>query len=134
MGRAGEAGRGEGDPLQSPRPPERTRSSGAGPVNRCHEQATHNNNIDGKRFVWYRGAVRFPPIVDVSEWSLQNFIYRAKRLSARLSGRASLVWWGGAGEEEAPPPVPRHRTDTKYNTSVSDSNHIRLPEKRTKVR
>ena len=61
-----------------------------------------------------------------------NFMYRAKRLSCRLSERAS-VFWSGAGDD-APPPVPRHRTDpTKYDTVVSDRNHVRLLDKRSRA-
>jgi hypothetical protein len=42
-----------------------------------------------------------------------------------------VLWGGGWGggstlPEEAPPPVPRHRTQhSKYNQSTSDANHIR---------
>ena len=55
-----------------------------------------------------------------------NFLRRAKRLSCRLSERASVLWpsvGAGAGSEDAPPPIPRHRTDpSKYDTCVSDRN------------
>jgi len=93
-------GRGEEDPLQNPRPPEKLKS----PTlvnNRCHEQ---------------------------------NLMLRAKRWSCRLSERASVIWggWGSQSDDEPPPPVPRHRTDSKYNASTSDRNHVRLLDKRTK--
>jgi len=95
-------GRGEEDPLQNPRPPEKLKS----PTlvnNRCHEQ---------------------------------NLMLRAKRWSCRLSERASVIWggWGSqtGSDDEPPPPVPRHRTDSKYNASTSDRNHVRLLDKRTK--
>ena len=64
----------------------------------------------------------------------QNLMIRAKRWSYRLSERASVLW-GGLGsqtDDEPPPPVPRHRTESKYNASTSDRNHIRLLDKRTK--
>lgn len=95
-------GRGEEDPLQNPRPPEKLKSP---PLvnNRCHEQ---------------------------------NLMLRAKRWSCRLSERASVIWggWGSqtGSDDEPPPPVPRHRTDSKYNASTSDRNHVRLLDKRTK--
>ena len=67
-------------------------------------------------------------------------MYRAKRLSCRLSERASVLWGGGGGcspgeDDEPPPPVPRHRTDpaAKYDTVVSDGNHVRLLDKRTRA-
>ena len=64
-------------------------------------------------------------------------MYRAKRLSCRLSERASVLWGGGGGcEDEPPPPVPRHRTEhgnSKYDTVVSDGNHVRLLDKRTRA-
>eukprot|EP00092_Neocalanus_flemingeri_P004593 GFUD01004944.1.p1 GENE.GFUD01004944.1~~GFUD01004944.1.p1 ORF type:complete len:756 (+),score=168.58 GFUD01004944.1:860-3127(+) len=96
-------GRGEEDPLQNPRPPEKLKSPSL-VNNRCHEQ---------------------------------NLMLRAKRWSCRLSERASVIWggWGsqsGTSEDEPPPPVPRHRTDSKYNASFSDRNHVRLLDKRTK--
>ena len=94
-------GRGEEDPLQNPRPPERVKSV---VQNRVHEN---------------------------------NLMYRAKRLSCRLSERASVLWGGGGGcEDEPPPPVPRHRTEhgnSKYDTVVSDGNHVRLLDKRTRA-
>ena len=97
-------GRGEEDPLQNPRPPEKLKSP-ALVNNRCHEQ---------------------------------NLMLRAKRWSCRLSERASVIWggWGSQtgsqSDDEPPPPVPRHRTDSKYNASTSDRNHVRLLDKRTK--
>lgn len=95
-------GRGEEDPLQNPRPPEKLKSP-ALVNNRCHEQ---------------------------------NLMLRAKRWSCRLSERASVIWggWGSqtGSDDEPPPPVPRHRTDSKYNASTSDRNHVRLLDKRTK--
>jgi len=96
-------GRGEEDPLQNPRPPEKLKSPSL-VNNRCHEQ---------------------------------NLMLRAKRWSCRLSERASVIWggWGsqsGTSDDEPPPPVPRHRTDSKYNASTSDRNHVRLLDKRTK--
>ena len=89
----GGGGRGEEDPLQGPRPPERLRSS-----------------------------------------QEQNLMWRAKRLSCRLSQRASVLWGGWGGEEDSPPPpVPRHRTEpSKYEVVVSDRNHVRLLDKRTR--
>jgi len=93
-------GRGEEDPLQNPRPPEKLKSPSL-VNNRCHEQ---------------------------------NLMLRAKRWSCRLSERASVIWggWGSQSDDEPPPPVPRHRTDSKYNASTSDRNHVRLLDKRTK--
>ena len=67
-----------------------------------------------------------------------NLMMQAKRLSCRLSERASLLWGGGGGhvpdQDDPPPPVPRHRTDpvTKYDTVVSDRNHERLLNKKTR--
>ena len=55
-------------------------------------------------------------------------------MSCRLSERASVLWggWGGQ-EDDPPPPVPRHRTDpSKYDVVVSDRNHVRLLDKRTR--
>ena len=59
---------------------------------------------------------------------------RAKRLSCRLSERASVLWGGWAGQEDdPPPPVPRHRTEpSKYEVVVSDRNHVRLLHTRTR--
>ena len=65
----------------------------------------------------------------------RNIMRRAKRLSCRLSERASVLWTGGWGgqEDDTPPPVPRHRTDpSKYDVVVSDRNHVRLLEARTR--
>ena len=64
----------------------------------------------------------------------QNLMCRAKRWSCRLSERASVLWggWGSQMDDEPPPPVPRHRTESKYNASTSDRNHVRLLDKRTK--
>ena len=64
----------------------------------------------------------------------RSFVRRAKRLSCRLSEGASVLWggWGGQ-EDDTPPPVPRHRTDSsKYDVVVSDRNHVRLLDKRTR--
>ena len=59
---------------------------------------------------------------------------RAKRLSCRLSERASVLWGGWPGQEDdPPPPVPRHRTEpSKYEVVVSDRNHVRLLNTRTR--
>ena len=57
-----------------------------------------------------------------------GLMMRAKRLSCRLSERASVLWSGS--EPDQPPPVPRHRTE-KYDTVVSDNNHRRLLDRRT---
>ena len=91
---AGGGGQGEEDPLQGPRPPERSRAS----------------------------------------QEPNNLMWRAKRLSCRLSERASVLWGGWPGQEDdPPPPVPRHRTDpSKYEVVVSDRNHVRLLDKRTR--
>ena len=65
----------------------------------------------------------------------RSIMRRAKRLSCRLSERASVLWTGGWGgqEDDTPPPVPRHRTDpSKYDVVVSDRNHVRLLEARTR--
>ena len=58
-----------------------------------------------------------------------GLMMRAKRLSCRLSERASVLW-SGSEPDQPPPPVPRHRTE-KYDTVVSDNNHRRLLDRRT---
>ena len=62
----------------------------------------------------------------------QNLMHRAKRWSANLSKQASVIW-GAGGEEGPPPPVPRHRTDSKYNHVTSDTNHVRLLDRRSRA-
>jgi len=59
-----------------------------------------------------------------------TLMYRAKRWSANLSRQASVMWGSG---DEAPPPVPRHRTESKYNQNTSDANHVRLLERRSRA-
>ena len=85
-------GEGEEDPLQNPRPPERIKSglTGGGPA----------------------PGTRSPPPCPEG-----GLMHRAKRLSCRLSERASVFWAGhGAAlsscseDSDPPPPVPRHRT------------------------
>lgn len=106
----------EEDPLQNPRPP---------------EQRYHRTSYD-------KGV---PSNVQHRNYD-QNFVYRAKRWSARLSGRASVLWAssgggsGGGGGDMAcppPPPVPRHRDTSKYNQNHTDTNHIRLFERKTRA-
>ena len=58
-------------------------------------------------------------------------MHRAKRWSAHLRTQCSSVMWGAG--EEAPPPVPRHRTESKYNQATSDANHRRLLERRSRA-
>ena len=90
---------GEEDPLQNPRPPERIKSGlGSGPRLQGHGE------VGG---------------------TASGLLYRAKRLSCRLSERASVLW------SDQPPPVPRHRTQEKYDTELSHTNHVRLLDRRT---
>ena len=92
---------GEEDPLQNPRPPERVKSG-----LRSQEASSLGGPASG-------------------------LMMRAKRLSCRLSERASVLWrTSGGSDDQPPPPVPRHRTE-KYDTVVSDNNHRRLLDRRT---
>ena len=95
---------GEEDPLQNPRPPERVKAS-LGPGHK-HQEASG---------------------------PASGLMMRAKRLSCRLSERASVLWrTSGASDDQPPPPVPRHRTQAeKYDTVISDNNHRRLLDRRT---
>ena len=92
---------GEEDPLQNPRPPERVKTG-----LRSQEASSLGGPASG-------------------------LMMRAKRLSCRLSERASVLWrTSGGSDDQPPPPVPRHRTE-KYDTVVSDNNHRRLLDRRT---
>ena len=109
-------GEGEEDPLQNPRPPERIKSglTGGGPA----------------------PGTRSPPPCPEG-----GLMHRAKRLSCRLSERASVFWAGhGAAlsscseDSDPPPPVPRHRTqDTNTAGQIYVATYVEMSTNLRKV-
>jgi len=113
-------GRGEEAPLQNPRPPETTMLVGSKASSQL-VQPLVNNTLHNNSTTTTLANNRCHE---------QKLMYRAKRWSANLSRQASVMWGGG---DEAPPPVPRHRTESKYNAATSDVNHVRLLERRSRA-